>query len=166
MAAFLNPITCLHLSKDDKSMAQTLIKKQKSLINSVKHQNTPARNKNNSSSNVLDKFAEMCYSLNEPDTNEINLDHELNIYLSTCDQVNDFSKYWQIFSKKLPILTAFVKRLSIASASSVPSESAFSIANYIQRKERSALSSKQLRYSMILRQSLSDAMLNFLLETN
>ena len=108
----------------------------------------------------------MCYSLNEPDTNEINLDQELNIYLSTCDQANDFSKYWQIFSKKLPILTAFVKRLSIASASSVPSESAFSIANYIQRKERSALSSKQLRYSMILRQSLSDAMLNFLLETN
>jgi hypothetical protein len=37
-------------------------------------------------------------------------------------------------------------------ASSVASESAFSIANYIQRKERSSLSAENLRYSIFLRE--------------
>ena len=37
-------------------------------------------------------------------------------------------------------------------ASSVASESAFSIANYVKRKERSALSAENLRYSMFLRE--------------
>jgi hypothetical protein len=44
-----------------------------------------------------------------------------------------------------------VRKYCIIPSSSVPSESAFSVANFIQRKERNSLSSKCIKYSMVLR---------------
>lgn len=94
-----------------------------------------------STTNVLGKSAEFCYSPVSAQTVSscLDLNREFNLYSSTFSQSEDFSKYWQMYSKKLPILTAFIKRYCIISASSVASESAFSIANFLQRKERSNL---------------------------
>ena len=52
---------------------------------------------------------------------------------------------------KIPQLALLAKKLNIISASSVPSESQFSIAGYINRKERSSLSTANFRYSMCLK---------------
>jgi hypothetical protein len=59
--------------------------------------------------------------------------------------------FWRINQDLLPMLSFLVRRFCIIPASSVPSESASSVANFIQRKERSALSASQLRYSIMLR---------------
>ena len=63
-----------------------------------------------------------------------------------------FEEFWAKKAKKMPILAAIAKRFCAIPASSVASESAFSIANYIQRKERSGLSEETLRSSIMLRQ--------------
>jgi len=89
---------------------------------------------------------------NSNQSNTINLDKEFIIYHQTKTLEENFSKYWQSYSGQLPILAVFVHHYSIIAASSVSSEAAFRIANYYQRKERSNLSSKSLRYSMILRE--------------
>ena len=49
------------------------------------------------------------------------------------------------------MLASLVRKYLIIPASSVSSESAFSVANFIQRKERSTLSSKALKKSIILK---------------
>jgi len=52
----------------------------------------------------------------------------------------------------LNFLVFYVKYYSIILAFSVSDESSFSKANFLQRKERSSLSSENLRYTMILKQ--------------
>ena len=49
------------------------------------------------------------------------------------------------------MLASAVRKYCIIPASSVAVESAFSEANFIQRKERSSLSSKNLRYTLVLK---------------
>ena len=60
--------------------------------------------------------------------------------------------FWKKYGKQLPLLASLVRTYCIIPATSVPCESSFSIANWLQRKERSALSSTFLKYSMILRE--------------
>ena len=45
-----------------------------------------------------------------------------------------------------------MKKTNIVNATSVPSESQFSISGYTDRKQRSRLSSKSLRFSMLAKQ--------------
>ncbi len=56
-----------------------------------------------------------------------------------------------------------MKKINIISATSAPSESAFSVAGYIQRRERSRLSSQNLRYSLLTKQAdkLNEIEVNF-----
>ncbi len=77
---------------------------------------------------------------------------ELAIYISSKGQYADVSAYWRDHEQKLPKLSSLVRKYGMIQASSVASESAFSIANYIQRKERSSLSAENLRYSIFLRE--------------
>ncbi|CAF1216161.1 unnamed protein product [Adineta ricciae] len=77
---------------------------------------------------------------------------ELCHYMATNRSQSDFAKYWLQEEKNLPKLLQFVKRYNCIPATSVPAESAFSVAGYIQRKTRSSLSTTGLRYSMILRE--------------
>ena len=93
----------------------------------------------------------------EPETT--NIDQEIAFY-EESNQADDFIKYWQNNCEKLPILTAFVKRYCIISATSVPSEAAFSIANYLKRKERSVMSSKMLGISMVMKKTYSQEQLD------
>ena len=106
--------------------------------------------KNNS---FLDQLAKASgfEDFNNSKNKDLSLEQEINYHLSSYSKCENFSNYWFANKDKLPILSNLVKRYCIIPASSVASESAFSIANFIQRKERSALSSKNLRYSIVLR---------------
>jgi aminopeptidase C len=63
----------------------------------------------------------------------------------------DLSSFWKKNCTQLPLLASLVRKYLIIPASSVSSESSFSVANFIQRKERSALSSKSFKQAIILR---------------
>ncbi|CAF2180976.1 unnamed protein product [Rotaria magnacalcarata] len=107
---------------------------------------------------TLDEFFRMCEmpSASNVTTNSIkkqlSFKEELCHYMSTAGSSSKFSEYWCQHEMLLPQLSQFVKKYNCIPATSVPSESAFSIAGYLQRKARSSLSSTALRYSMVLRE--------------
>jgi len=81
------------------------------------------------------------------------IDEEIGFYLSCVngEEQWDFSSFWKEQQKRLPLMSAVVRRINIIPASSVPCESAFSVAGYIKRKQRSALSPTTLRYLLVLK---------------
>ena len=112
------------------------------------------RGKDSRSTEIKD-FNNMCgVTTNKSnDSNKIlSTKEEIALYISTKSQYSDISAYWHDNEQKLPKLSSLVRKYCMIQASSVASESAFSIANYIQRKERSSLSSENLRYSIFLRE--------------
>ena len=83
----------------------------------------------------------------------MSVDEEIGYFISSINLASgmDFSSFWTTNEKKLPVMSALVRRIMNIPASSVPCESSFSIAGYIRRKERCALSSEALRFSMVLK---------------
>ncbi len=61
----------------------------------------------------------------------------------------EFKEFWSVNDKILINLSNIFKVVSIIMGSSCPSESTFSVAGYLQRKARSNLSSKNLRFSIL-----------------
>ena len=78
-------------------------------------------------------------------------DEILNYKKQVSSNELDFSKFWKNNASNMPKLASAVRKYCIIQASSVSVESSFSEANFIQRKERSSLSSKTLRYSITLK---------------
>lgn len=76
---------------------------------------------------------------------------ELAFYLDRVQGCQLFQEFWCSNETELPHLAALVRAFNMRPASSVASESLFSVAGYVQRKQRSSLASKTLRYSMVLR---------------
>ncbi len=74
-------------------------------------------------------------------------DEILNYKKQVLSNELDFSKFWKNNASYMPKLASDC----IIQASSVSVESSFSEANFIQRKERSSLSSKTLRHSITLK---------------
>ena len=85
--------------------------------------------------------------------NTLTLKEELSLYLSKCKASNDFDTFWKENQTSMPLLASFVRRYGIIPATSVASESAFSVAGYVNRKQRSSLSPSTLRYLMVLKKS-------------
>ena len=71
--------------------------------------------------------------------------------MSTYKQAQEFETFWNEKQTLLPILSSLVRRFSIIPATSVASESAFSLAGYINRKQRCSLSPTTIRYLMVLK---------------
>jgi hypothetical protein len=65
-----------------------------------------------------------------------------------------FSSFWWKHQQLLPLLSQMARRYGSIPASSVPSESSFSVAGYAARKNRSSLSAKNLKYSMFLKDKI------------
>jgi hypothetical protein len=121
---------------------------------------TTSKNYTSSMSSFINQFKISCRSsstTNEAISNvskkskPLTIKQELSLYLSSCKQTDEFEKFWDEKQHILPTLFSFVCRYSIIPATSVASESAFSIAGYIDRKQRSSLSSTTLRYLMLLK---------------
>ena len=88
-----------------------------------------------------------------PPSKELSLKEEISIYVSKCKASSDWQGFWNDQQRSMPLLASFVRRYGIIPATSVASESAFSVAGYLQRKQRSSLSPSTLRYLMVLKKS-------------
>jgi hAT family C-terminal dimerisation region len=66
----------------------------------------------------------------------------------------EFSAFWQQHHTTMPLLAYQAKKYLAIFATSVPSESAFSVSNYVLRKNRLSLTSKNLKYCMFLKDKL------------
>jgi hypothetical protein len=72
------------------------------------------------------------------------------------EKEHDPIRFWNEHKQQLPFLGALARKYLIAPATSVPSESLFSIAAFVGRKERSRLSPDNLSMSIFLRDKVSD----------
>ena len=113
---------------------------------------------------LFDSFANEC-NMSVTNTNMVNraqkqrtIREEVAYYLTCLNDVRanseatvSFNEFWYKNEKKMPLLASLVRKYSFIPASSVASESAFSVAGYVNRKELSNLSSRNLTYSMLLR---------------
>ncbi|CAF1127776.1 unnamed protein product [Rotaria magnacalcarata] len=63
-------------------------------------------------------------------------------------------RFWNIHHMKLPLLSHLARIHLVASGTSVPSESAFSISAHAARKERARLSRNNLCYSVFLKDKI------------
>ncbi len=79
------------------------------------------------------------------------IQQELGYYATTGTPKQNFEPYWNMNQHKMHILASMVRRFCLSPATSVASETSFSCANYIQRKQRSSLSPTNLCYTMLLR---------------
>ena len=65
-----------------------------------------------------------------------------------------FDSFWQEHERELRKLAKIARKYLSIPSSSVPSESAFSTSNYLLRKNRLGLSSKNITYSMFLKDKI------------
>lgn len=65
-------------------------------------------------------------------------------------------KFWQKNQPDLPLLSKMAFKYLVSSATSVASESAFSTASYLLRKQRSRLSPNNLCYTMFLKDKMNE----------
>jgi hAT family C-terminal dimerisation region len=105
-------------------------------------------------SNPLQKLASICgqtvaLSASAVSTRSMTLDEELCAYVEAAKSATDFQSFWKQHSQLLPRLSHLVRRVSFIPATSVASESLFSIASFLNRKQRSSLSSRSLRYLLV-----------------
>lgn len=172
IAGFLNPAVFGEMAEDDRRQAKQLIISRatdhnKPLSSTVglttttpdiavmtATSTTTARP---SKSNIK-LFREKCGIATSPDrrTKTVGGIHrELLKYSSMEFGENDtFEMFWRQNSVALPILSDMARRYGCIPATSVPSESSFSIAGYLVRKSRTSLTSRNLKYSMFLKDKL------------
>ncbi len=152
----MDPTSIRYLNPDEKEKAEKLI--IASFPKNIHNKTQPSTGESSKEkrTNQIDDFASACGFTVESETlpnKGFTLKQELAYYLtSRQDNSLDISTYWRNNSSKLPLLTTLVRKYCIIQATSVAAESRFSIANYVGRKERASLSSRNLRFSMILRE--------------
>lgn len=81
----------------------------------------------------------------------ISIESEISLFLNTIKMHRNFQQFWCAHRNSFPRIASLVYRFSIVPATNVPSESAFSIAGHISRKERSSLSARALRHLLVLK---------------
>ena len=157
MACYLDPRLNKFLDSEEKDQAEKeLLNKftAKNKTNMPTTQSVFSRNDSNKKLNVFERFALECgneIDLSEKNYKSLTIKDEISLYNTSIIQPKKFRIFWQSHEKQLPLMASYAREICISTATSVPSESSFSIANYVQRKERSNLSSYNLRYSMVLR---------------
>ncbi|CAF1329931.1 unnamed protein product [Didymodactylos carnosus] len=67
---------------------------------------------------------------------------------------HDFMSFWSEYSSSILDLSKLARKYMAIPATSAPSEQAFSIVNYVARKNRLSLSSKSIKYTMYLKDKL------------
>jgi hypothetical protein len=89
------------------------------------------------------------------DSNRVlTIEQELAKLASIPKDDYQFDSFWQEYSKGLPKLAVFAKKYLSIPSTSVPSESAFSVSSYILRKNRLGLTSRNVRYTMFLKDKI------------
>ncbi|CAF1691835.1 unnamed protein product, partial [Adineta ricciae] len=110
------------------------------------------------SSIMLKKFLTKCGVNSTADAGgqcrALTIQQELARMVSLSKEDGGFSTFWQKHETTMPMLAVQAKKLLAISATSVPSESAFSASNYVLRKNRLSLTSKNLKCCMFLKDKL------------
>jgi hypothetical protein len=109
--------------------------------------------------NALDVLSQMCGdpspTVSSTSTSStlktLTIDEELSRYIAKATSGGDFQPFWNTHQSLFPRLAQLVRRYGIVPATSIASEAAFSVAGFIQRKQRSSLSPLTLQYSMVLK---------------
>ncbi|CAF0975832.1 unnamed protein product [Rotaria sordida] len=171
VAAFLDPYIYNRLDDDDRKLAKKYIFKKLnnaslnrvslpsssiSLSSSSTTATTTTTTTVPSKLSALERLAAVCGQLvSSPTTNRrtMTLDEEISRYIQLAKLADNFQQFCATYSEQLPRLTYLVRRVCVIPATSIPSESLFSTASFIHRKQRSSLSSKTLRQLLVLKNS-------------
>ncbi len=102
--------------------------------------------------NPFQRLAVLCgHSRSTTIQNEMSVDEEISGYINVTGSATSFSAFWCLYEKQFPRLAKLVRRINVIPATSVSSESLFSVASFLQRKQRASLSSTTLRYLLVLK---------------
>ena len=88
---------------------------------------------------------------NQPNVRLMSADVEVSLFSNAIRTKQSFKEFWSTNCHAYPRLVTLVHRYFIAPATSVASESAFSISEFIARKQRSSLLSRTLRQLLALK---------------
>jgi hypothetical protein len=89
--------------------------------------------------------------MNHSNVRSISAAVEISLFTNAIKTKQTFKEFWSTHNQSFPRLVILVRRYCIVPATSVASESAFSIAGFIARKQRSSLSSRTLRHLLVLK---------------
>jgi hAT family C-terminal dimerisation region len=107
---------------------------------------------------MLNQFLAKCEANSNADAGDLRwsltIQQELARMVSLSKDNQEFSLFWQQHHSTMPLLAVQASKYLAISATSVPSESALSISSYVLRKNRLSLTSKNLKYSMFLKDKL------------
>ena len=176
IAAYLDPFTFAELSIDEINEAESLMVNEISTFSQVTNQlsrttissqlpqqqsaglssSSSSASVRRSSATTIQKFKSSCnHESVAPKTAQphpqLTIKEEFSLYMSKHKDSTDFQSFWNDNQTAMPFLAMFVRRYSVIPATSIASESAFSVAGYIHRKQRSSLSPSTLRYLMLLK---------------
>ncbi|CAF3985596.1 unnamed protein product [Rotaria sp. Silwood1] len=156
IASYLDPEAHDELSEEDKQTAKTI------LPGLMKNVSQSIGNSSISTSSIVtktkqtltDKLKNMVgISTNVKLSSSLTIEHELVLFSQAIQSFeSDFSSFWLQYRDRFSRLYRIALRVSIIPATSVPSESIFSVAGYVARKQRASLSSKSLRHLMVLKE--------------
>ncbi|CAF0817450.1 unnamed protein product [Rotaria sordida] len=180
IAAYLDPFTLSDLSAEEinevESMLMRLTKdisNSKKSTTSISSEHVQSQSGSSSSSSMnsskpsklstINRFRMLCRSSSadaetapkpEQKAKPFTLKQEFSFHISTSTSTSskDFQTYWNENKTRLPILASYARRYNCAPSTSAASESAFSVAGYVDRKQRASLSTTTLRYLMLLKQ--------------
>ena len=108
-----------------------------------------------SNQTLTDKLRAMLgMSINIRQTRTVSAEDELVLFIQLIHSFkSNFSAFWTKYRERFPRLYRVAQRVNIIAATSVPSESVFSVAGYVSRKQRTSLSSTSLCHLMVLKES-------------
>ena len=102
---------------------------------------------------VFDEFERVCglkpSADSSPGHRRLTIDEEISFYIKAIHMTDKFQVFWKHNQSTLPRLASLVRRYNIYAATSVASDSTFSVAGYLNREQRSSLSPTAMRYSVV-----------------
>lgn len=132
----------------------SLHKKDKSMLSSKSNDTKSTMNDEISTYRLLaqKEYNLLVHGDKDPNTVSIYVQNDLltHLFLLIIFQM----QFWKIHQHELKMLSTLAARFLATPATSVPSESAFSTASYLLRKQRSCLSPLNLSFSLFLKDKM------------
>ncbi|CAF2422607.1 unnamed protein product [Rotaria sp. Silwood2] len=160
-AAFLDPTMYKEMSENDiidaKKIIMKLMREKANIVSmSMPVQQSKTTTNQTSKEGAKEKFAKLCGISTTTTTSStydrrLSLDEELCYYVQAIADAKQFNTFWIENDSKLPNLANIVRQICAIPATSISSETAFSLSGYLCRKQRTSLGSKSIRHSMILK---------------